>query len=887
MEATFSSLSSSSLSSVIRVIYEGDEYEDFMKKLEEQIRNYDKDIERMCNAHYQGFVDGIHELLQVRPQAHKLKMDILTTNGELTRSAEQVQKKAEELIRNRRILCSAESAIEHLTACLPVLEMYAKLESQMAEEKYYPALKTLEQLEQSHLPRVSKYRFAQAMCVKIPRMREKIKDASMSDLKDFLENVRKLSGKIGELAMKNTSRQQNLDDEYIEVIFGPNANRKNSGSGVNSVNNSPRKKSIPTSTTSGKAFITVTSVNANGSNTITNSGNVQTTTTTSTKAGATKKRRAPQPPTTSSSNPSFATDSVIGDDLDSPISPPSSTSAATPSSEDEISATDLVDFSPVYRCLHIFSCLGSRDQFENYYRQQRQQQAKLALDCPPNMHESLEGYRLYFCEIIGFFVIEDHVMSTASGLVTKEYLDQLWDKTLRSMLKSLRSHVSLCEDEELMLRIKRSIILLSYTIRSHGFNVEPLIKLLCEVRDRYNEILMKRWSIVFKNILESDNYHPIQVNSIEEYNQVLSEFPYVETEYLSVDEKSQFPRKFPFSSFVPKVYSQVKQFILSCIQFSQDINSSQREVEDMVRKSTNTLLTRTLGTCLSNQIKKPGLGLLQLIQITINTNYLEEACVQLDDFILKSIECRAVAGTLSSPSTPMSTLSMTRQESGYGSKFKGKSMFKDARAEPQIYSQLNHKIDEFLELAHYDWLLAEPKGTASAYVTDLIAFLKSTFEAFTNLPPKVAQTACRSGCEHIASSLMNFLMDEEVKAISMGALEQFNLDLIQCELFASSEPVKGVEDESLQMCFLELRQLMDLFTAGDWTNYFADYGKLDSKYAKVDPQKVLNLFEKLAEADRKKNLFTSLKKNERDKKKLNDTVAKQLKQLIASNNSYS
>ena len=83
MDATFSSLSSSSMSSVVRVFYEGNEYENHMKELDEKIRNYDRDIERMCNAHYQGFVDGIHELLQVRPQAHKLKMDILSTNGEL------------------------------------------------------------------------------------------------------------------------------------------------------------------------------------------------------------------------------------------------------------------------------------------------------------------------------------------------------------------------------------------------------------------------------------------------------------------------------------------------------------------------------------------------------------------------------------------------------------------------------------------------------------------------------------------------------------------------------------------------------------------------------------------------------------------------------------
>jgi hypothetical protein len=213
-------------------------------------------------------------------------------------------------------------------------------------------------------------------------------------------------------------------------------------------------------------------------------------------------------------------------------------------------------------------------------------------------------------------------------------------------------------------------------------------------------------------------------------------------------------------------------------------------------------------------------------------------------------------------------------------------MFKDARsdAESQIYIQLNQKIDEFLELANYDWMLVESPGMASSYISDLIAFLKSTFEAFTNLPLKVAQTACLSACKHIASSLLNFLMDEEVKCISWGVLQQFNLDLLQCELFASSEPVKEFEEGSLQLCFTELRQLMDLFTEMDsWSTYFADYGKQDSKYLRVNPQTALTVLEKLREGEKKKTIFSSLTKNERDKKNKSDTVVKKLKQLISNN----
>lgn len=46
---------------------------------------------------------------------------------------------------------------------------------------------------------------------------------------------------------------------------------------------------------------------------------------------------------------------------------------------------------------------------------------------------------------------------------------------------------------------------------------------------------------------------------------------------------------------------------------------------------------------------------------------------------------------------------------------------------------------------------------------------------------RVAQTACMSACQHIAKSLMAMLLSEDVKQMSLAALEQVNLDVMQCE----------------------------------------------------------------------------------------------------------
>lgn len=50
----------------------------FMEKLDARIRNHDREIEKMCNFHHQGFVDAIKELLKVRADAEKLMVMVAT-----------------------------------------------------------------------------------------------------------------------------------------------------------------------------------------------------------------------------------------------------------------------------------------------------------------------------------------------------------------------------------------------------------------------------------------------------------------------------------------------------------------------------------------------------------------------------------------------------------------------------------------------------------------------------------------------------------------------------------------------------------------------------------------------------------------------------------------
>lgn len=67
--------------------------------------------------------------------------------------------------------------------------------------RYYPALKTIELLEHTYLPLIKKHKFATAMEQKLPRFRKRIEEASMTELKDFLERIHEHSARIGDRAI--------------------------------------------------------------------------------------------------------------------------------------------------------------------------------------------------------------------------------------------------------------------------------------------------------------------------------------------------------------------------------------------------------------------------------------------------------------------------------------------------------------------------------------------------------------------------------------------------------------------------------------------------------------------------------------------------------------
>ncbi|XP_038211692.1 exocyst complex component 6 [Zerene cesonia] len=731
-----------------RSVYEGEGHEAFVQQLDERIKQHDKEIEKLCNFYYQGFIDAIHELLQVRTHAEKLHTEISNVDANVKETSDSLCTRAEELIRARRVELNIAATIEKMELCLPLLTTYSKLKAQVEAKRYYPALKTLEQLEQVQAAR---YAWCARIAAHVPQLRRAVRDAAMADLRDFLETVRGMSPQVGAMALKQT---QEMLGRSLENIIKSRKETAASGSG-------------------------------------------------------------------------------------------SSESAAQCPHE-------LVDFSPLYRCMHIHTVLGASAEFVQYYRAQRKQQASLVVIPQGNLHDSTQGMKNYLNAVLGFFILEEHLLKTGGGLVSKEWVVETWGAAARAAGAALRALTALSTDPTRMLALKHQLVLFIHALKCYGLPTDPLPQLLQEMAEHYTEVLMQRWVVVFRDILDNASFLPIEVETQEQYDGVMDTFPYDGDEL----ETQPFPRRFPFSSTVPAVYVQVKEFIYAWLKYSSGLGLGGARRAAAARHSASLLLSRSFAGCLSALFRRP-LPLMQLLQIIVDTQYLESATPYLYEFISNITGSELV----------------TTQAAG--------SMFQAARddAERQICENLQNKVDEFLDLENYDWLLVEPRGQASSFVTDMLSYLTGVLSSLELLPERARVAAVRAATARIAVRLRALLLAPGVRQVSAGALHQLDLDVIQCEQFAASEPVPGLREGELLEYFASLRQLLDLITGWDWSSYLHDIGMEGGKYALVTPRDAATLLEKLKEAEQKSSVFSVLKKNERDRRKLLDTVLKQLKQL--------
>lgn len=241
-----------------------------------------------------------------------------------------------------------------------------------------------------------------------------------------------------------------------------------------------------------------------------------------------------------------------------------------------------VDFTPLFEALHIHAALNQSEKFRLEYAATRRQQKDLLMPTSVNLLEDDEASLSSLLEdIAGFAILEKSTLRRAPQLRSATDVDELWDSMCRTAIALITTALNEVSNAELLLKIKVVLALFIQTMEGWGYSVTMLNSFQLTLFHKYAELLKRRFSDDFQEIVSTDDYMPMQINNRDEYDKVLNVTWYNSDK---APEELSFPCVLPFSQMYPLCCIDIRNFLNQFYFFSDDNFQHPSVIDDTLRK---------------------------------------------------------------------------------------------------------------------------------------------------------------------------------------------------------------------------------------------------------------------------------------------------------------
>lgn len=141
-----------------------------------------------------------------------------------------------------------------------------------------------------------------------------------------------------------------------------------------------------------------------------------------------------------------------------------------------------VDFKPLHQSIHIYTTLDSLDELRKSYQADRKvrsskitlysllmiQKAQSDLILPGPLQ--LQSLVPLTEQIIGFFIIESHVLQTTGSFRSKSEVDELWDAIAARIAEAVDGALRNVTDPDSYLHVKETLIAFILTLEVWGLH---------------------------------------------------------------------------------------------------------------------------------------------------------------------------------------------------------------------------------------------------------------------------------------------------------------------------------------------------------------------------------------------------------------------------------
>lgn len=513
------------------------------------------------------------------------------------------------------------------------------------------------------------------------------------------------------------------------------------------------------------------------------------------------------------------------------------------------------DLTPLYRAYHINQTLGLEDRFKQYYFENRKLQLTSDFQVS-SMTPFLESHQTFFAQIAGFFIVEDRVLRTGGGLVSKMEVENLWETAMSKMCSVLEDQFSRMQTANHLLLIKDYVSLLGVTLRRYGYPVEALLDVLSKHRDKYHELLLSDCRKQITEALAADKFEQMYMKKEYEYSMNVLSFQLQTSNIMPA-----FPYVAPFSCTVPDCCRIVRSFIEDSVSFMS--HGGQLDFYDVVKKYLDRLLTEVLDGALLKLINTSIGGVTQAMQMAANMAVFERAC---DFFFRHAAQLSGIPLRMAERGRRLFPLTKAR----------------DA-AEEMLSGLLKQKVDGFLLLIeNVNWMADDPLQGGNEYVHEVIIFLETLVSTAQQiLPVQVLKRVLQDVLFHISEMIVGDLLGESVKRFNVNAVMGLDVDIRMLESFAENQaPLLSEADASqLKAALAESRQLVNLLLSNHPENFLNPVIR-ERSYNALDYRKVVSISEKMRDqSDRLFGSFGTRGSKQNTKKKSLDALIKRLKDV--------
>ncbi|KAL9014814.1 MAG: hypothetical protein Q9173_000547 [Seirophora scorigena] len=469
-----------------------------------------------------------------------------------------------------------------------------------------------------------------------------------------------------------------------------------------------------------------------------------------------------------------------------------------------------VDFTPLFECMHIHDALGEVESFKVDYAATRRQQKELLMPVSitlvdldgASLSELLEG-------IAGFAVIEKATMKKAPNLRSSvdvcNDLNELWESMCQTAITLISKALYEVANAELLLKIKGVLALFIQTMSSWGYSVGSLDAFLLTLFDKYAELLKRRFSDDFQEIVSTDDYMPMPIHKGDEYDKVVNVSWYTPEK---PREELRFPCVLPFSQMYPLCCIDIRNFLNQFYFFSDDYFRHLNVIDDTLKSSLDELLCEKVCHSLLDRLSTQYLG--QIVQILINLEHFEIACLELEELLVSARSSASAGGAVA---------------------LKASEEFRSSKktAEKRIFELVNSKIDDLIGTAEYDWTASRLESEPSNYMQTLTRYLSNIMTTvLLGLPTEIKELIYFDALSHAATMILSVPLSPDIKSISPHGVAALAKDVQYLTEF-----VDTLDNPILKQNLDELQQTVALMQA-DNSDEFYDVATRNKKYGRVD-----------------------------------------------------